>query len=69
MAVTLILYIVVILALFAVKRKIENFTHTIEEKVNFIQRLVDDPARVAINVGSAVAGKALKKASTIVRKK
>lgn len=69
MVVTLILYLFVVIALFALKKKIDTVTRTIEEKVDFVSQLAHDPTRFAMMFGSSIASKAVKKVTTVMRKK
>lgn len=69
MGVTLVIYLAIAIAIFAVKKKIDHITHTVEQKIEFVQNIATDPARIAVSIGTAVAGKALSKASKILKRK
>ncbi len=68
MSLAIILLLVIGYVLFALKQKITHLTETIEEKLDKVSRLMDDPTDVAFTIGSQVANKAVRKVKSLIHK-
>ena len=65
----IILMIIIGIVLIVIKNKITDLYQLIDEKVDQINRIAEDPTNAAINIGSKVAGVAVRKVRDAIRKK
>lgn len=61
--------IIIGIVLIVIKNKITDLYQLIDEKVDQINRIAEDPTNAAINIGSKVAGVAVRKVRDAIRKK
>ena len=54
--------------LFALKQKITHLTNTVEEKLNIVSQIMDDPTEAAFSLGSHMANKAVRKVKSFIQK-
>lgn len=69
MVMGIILMVIIGVVLIVIKNKITDLYNLIDEKVAQISHIAEDPTGVAINLGSKVAGMAVKKVKSAMHKK
>ncbi len=65
----IILMIIIGIVLIVIKNKITDLYQLIDEKVDQINRIAEDPTNAAINIGSKVAGIAVRKVRDAIKKR
>lgn len=68
MSLGIIVLIVISVVLVTIKQKITHLHDLIDEKMQFLNRLTNDPADVAINWGTRAATTAVKKVKEAIKK-
>jgi len=69
MVIGIILMIIIGVVLIVIKNKITDLYKLVDEKVDQITRIANDPTETAINLGSKFAGMAVNKVKSAMNKK
>ena len=64
-----LLLIAVVILLFYIKKKITDFTDSIQERIEIAKDITKHPKEIAISVGAAVADTAINKAARAMKSK
>jgi len=69
MSLSILLLIAMVIATFYIKSKIAKIQEIIEEKLNLARHVANHPSDIAVDLGTVVASKAIKKAKSFLNKK